>query len=151
MPGDNETGKSTLTAALVRAGASFFSDEFAVLDRRGRVHPYPLPLRLREKGRIRSREITVEELGGTPASRPLPVGLILSLRYDPDGPGRLQALTPGRGAMELLVNATQARRRPARVVEAVGKAAENAAVLKGRRGEAEDVATEVLFRRGESW
>jgi len=27
-----ESGKSTLTAALVRRGATFFSDEFAVLD-----------------------------------------------------------------------------------------------------------------------
>lgn len=151
LPGDNETGKSTLTAALVRAGATFFSDEFAVLDRRGRVHPYPLPLRLREEGRIRSRDVTVEELGGRPSSKPLPVGMILSLRYDPGGPGRLQALTSGRGAMELLVNATQTRLRPARVVEAVGKAAENATVLKGRRGEAEDMARSVLSRLGRSW
>lgn len=151
LPGDNETGKSTLTAALVRAGATFFSDEFAVLDRRGRVHPYPLPLRLREEGRIRSRDVTVEELGGRPSSKPLPVGMILSLRYDPGGPGRLQALTSGRGAMELLVNATQTRLRPARVVEAVGKAAENATVLKGRRGEAEDMARSVLSRVGRSW
>ncbi|MGW8267584.1 MAG: hypothetical protein ACWGSQ_14555 [Longimicrobiales bacterium] len=151
LPGENETGKSTLTAALVRAGAAFFSDEFAVLDRRGRVHPYPLPLRLREEGRIRSREVTVEELGGTASSEPLPVGLILSLRYDPGGPGRLQALTSGRGAMELLVHATQARLRPARVVEAVGRAAENASVLKGRRGEAEDMARWVLSRLGTSW
>ena len=144
LPGDNETGKSTLTAALVKAGATFFSDEFAVLDRRGRVHPYPLPLRLREEGGIRSREIRVEEIGGKPASKPLPVGLILSLRYDPDGPGRLQALTSGRGAMELPVNATQARLRPGRVVEAVGRAAEDATVLKGRRGEAGEMAKEVL-------
>jgi hypothetical protein len=152
LPGDNESGKSTLTAALVRGGATFFSDEFAVLDRRGRVHPYPLPLRLRGSGDgIRARNLSVEELGGIPASRPLPVGLILSLPFDPRGPGRLQSLSPGRGAMELLQHATQARLRPRRVVKAVGRAAENATVLKGRRGEAEDLAREVLWGLGGSW
>jgi len=149
MPGENEAGKSTLTAALVRAGATFFSDEFAVLDRKGRVHPYPLPLRLRERKGFRSREVTVEELGGSPAAKPLPVGLILSLRYDPNGPGRIQTLTSGRGAMELLLHATQARLRPGRVVEAVGRAAENAMVLKGRRGEADEIVRDVLSRLDE--
>jgi hypothetical protein len=30
-------------AELVRAGATYYSDEFAVLDSRGRVHPFPRP------------------------------------------------------------------------------------------------------------
>jgi hypothetical protein len=53
--------------------------------------------------------------------------------------------------MELLQHATQVRLRPRRVVEAVGRAAENATVLKGRRGEAEDLAREVLLGLGGSW
>ena len=45
LPGTSYCGKTTLVAALVRAGATYFSDEFAVLDERGAVHPYPKPLR----------------------------------------------------------------------------------------------------------
>src|SRR5438105_4409512 len=41
IPGRSMSGKSTLVEALVRAGASYASDEFAVLDRQGRAHPYP--------------------------------------------------------------------------------------------------------------
>ena len=41
VPGRTETGKSSLVMALVKAGGEYFSDEYAVLDREGRVHPYP--------------------------------------------------------------------------------------------------------------
>ena len=40
LPGPSMSGKSTLVAELVRAGATYYSDEYAVLDARGRVHPY---------------------------------------------------------------------------------------------------------------
>ena len=36
MPGRTFTGESTLVEALVRRGAEYFSDEYAVLDRKGR-------------------------------------------------------------------------------------------------------------------
>ena len=44
-------GKTTLVAALVRAGATYYSDEFAPLDADGLVHPYAQPLSLRD-GRV---------------------------------------------------------------------------------------------------
>jgi hypothetical protein len=144
IPGGNETGKTTLVAALVRSGATLLSDEFAVLDRRGRVHPYPLPLRVRGDPASGARDVPVEELGGRAAEEPLPVGLILAVRYDPRGSGRLQSLSQGRGAMELLANATQARLQPRRVLASVGRAAGEAIALKGRRGEAKDAANRIL-------
>jgi len=47
IPGRTFTGKTTLVAALVKAGATYYSDEYAVLDVRGRVHPYARPLGIR--------------------------------------------------------------------------------------------------------
>src|ERR1051326_6942658 len=38
IPGRSFSGKSTLVAALVRAGATYYSDEYAVFDAQGRVH-----------------------------------------------------------------------------------------------------------------
>src|SRR5437867_4831683 len=38
IPGQTFTGKSTLVAELVRAGATYYSDEYALLDPQGRVH-----------------------------------------------------------------------------------------------------------------
>jgi hypothetical protein len=39
LPGMSFAGKSTLVAALVSTGATYLSDEFAVLDAAGLVHP----------------------------------------------------------------------------------------------------------------
>ena len=46
IPGRSYSGKSTMVAELVRAGATYYSDEYAVLDSRGRVHPFSKPLEL---------------------------------------------------------------------------------------------------------
>ena len=47
VPGQTFTGKTMLVQALVQAGATYYSDEYAVLDDAGRVHPYPRPLSIR--------------------------------------------------------------------------------------------------------
>ena len=51
IAGRSHTGKSTLVAELVRRGAVYYSDEFAVLDDMGMVHPYRRPLVLRGETR----------------------------------------------------------------------------------------------------
>src|SRR6476469_10330058 len=50
LPGRSMAGKSTLVRALLAAGATYYSDEFAVLDAKGRVHPFPRRLSLRRPG-----------------------------------------------------------------------------------------------------
>src|SRR5579884_3269688 len=44
IPGRTFSGKSTLVAALVRAGATYYSDEYAAVDADGMIHPYAKPL-----------------------------------------------------------------------------------------------------------
>ena len=48
MPGASFAGKTTLVQAWLEAGATYYSDEFAVLDRAGRVHPFARPLAIRD-------------------------------------------------------------------------------------------------------
>ena len=55
IPGRSHSGKTTLVRALVEA-ARYYSDEFAVLDPQGRLHPYPLPLRSARAVRNRRSE-----------------------------------------------------------------------------------------------
>src|SRR5882672_2497319 len=47
IPGRSFTGKTTLVAEFLRAGATYYSDEFAVFDRNGYVHPFSRPLGVR--------------------------------------------------------------------------------------------------------
>src|SRR3954452_18154719 len=49
LPGPAFSGKSALVAELVRAGATYYSDEYAVLDDQGLVHPYSRRLSIRDE------------------------------------------------------------------------------------------------------
>src|SRR4029077_14911688 len=53
VPGPSFSGKSTLVTELVRRGATYYSDEYAVLDARGRVHPFAAAPSLRPEGSYR--------------------------------------------------------------------------------------------------
>ena len=146
IPGRSYSGKSTLVAELVRAGATYYSDEYAVLDSRGRVHPFSKPLELREEGEFRQTKITAAELGGHTGTKPLPVGLVLMTRYKNGARWRPRKLTTGKGVLEMLFNTVSARRSPGRALATLQRVAAQADVLKGVRGDAGKVATVVLKR-----
>src|SRR5205814_290720 len=73
IPGRTFTGKSTLVAALVEAGAAYYSDEYAVLDERGRVHPFAKPISIRGAHGGRGRRLPVAALGGRAGTRPIKI------------------------------------------------------------------------------
>ena len=54
MPGVSFSGKTTLVRALVEAGAVYYSDEYAMFDEAGRVHPYARQLSFRPPEGLRS-------------------------------------------------------------------------------------------------
>jgi hypothetical protein len=146
IPGRSYSGKSTLVAELVRAGAIYYSDEYAVLDSRGRVHPFSKPLELREEGEYRQTKITAAELGGLSGTKPLPVGLVLMTHYKNGARWRPRKLTTGKGVLEMLFNTVSARRSPGRALATLQRVAAQAEVLKGVRGDAGKVVPAVLKR-----
>ncbi|MBN1993736.1 MAG: hypothetical protein JW953_13625 [Anaerolineae bacterium] len=146
IPGRSMTGKSTLVKALVEAGATYYSDEFAVLDKAGRAHPYPLPLSLRGKNGQPGRKIPAEELEGQIGVEPLPVGLIVVTAYQPEAVWRPRKLTPGQALLALMDNTVAARREPAYSMPILKQAVTNAVTLKSKRGEAAAVAPALLAR-----
>jgi hypothetical protein len=148
LPGRSRSGKSTLVAALVRVGATYYSDEYAVLDEKGRVHPYPRPLSLRQEGGQPARRYPVRALGGRAGTRPLPVGLIAVSEYQPGAQWRPRPLSPGKGVLELLANTVPARLKPEASLAALKQVASQAPVLKGLRGEAEPLAHTLLSTLG---
>ena len=146
IPGRSMSGKSTLVKALVEAGATYYSDEYAVLDKHGRVHPYPKPLSMRQNGGGLPKKIHPEALGGKTGVRPLPIGLVVATRYRPGVRWRPRPISPGRAVMELLANTVPARLDPERAFATLRSATAEAMVLKGARGEAEEVAEGLLGR-----
>lgn len=143
MPGQSFSGKTTLVAALVHAGATYYSDEFAVVDECGLVHPYAKPLSLRTDG-VEQTDHTIESLGWTAGSEPLTLGAIVVTRYRADAGWDPRVLSSGEGAMALLSNAVPARTRPAEVMRAVSRAAKSAIAIESERGEAGEIAPLLL-------
>ncbi len=143
LPGKTFSGKSTLVAGLVRAGATYYSHEYAVFDSRGRVHAFPHPTGTLEGDRP-SISGLVEELGVTAGGPPLPVGLVIVSEYKPGASWSPQTLSPGQAALALLANTASARLAPQRALEMLKRAVRRAPVLIGARGEVDEVLEKML-------
>jgi hypothetical protein len=136
LPGRSLAGKSTLVHALVRAGATYYSDEYAVLDDEGRVHPYARPIALRDPPRrVRPRRV---------GERPLPVSLIVLARYRSGPSAPLALLSPGRCVLALLKQTVAARSRTATALMTLTQIARHAKALYGWRDEAAPFARRLL-------
>lgn len=144
LPGPSHAGKSTLVAALLRAGATYYSDEFAVFDAAGRVYPFPRRLSLRGAPGARPRRVTSADLGAIAGTGPLPVGLVALARYKPGARWRPRTRTVGQGVLDLLSNTVAARREPALACATLGRVASQARVVMGTRGEAGETAMRLL-------
>ncbi len=147
LPGPTHTGKSTLVAELLRAGATYYSDEYAVLDARGRVHPYPKPLSLRRRAfDARPDRVVAAALGAPTGEAPLPVRLIAFTKFSEEAGWRPRRLSAGRATLALLENTVPARRRPKTSLRALEAAVQDTEVIRTTRGEARTIAEKLLER-----
>jgi hypothetical protein len=145
LPGKTFAGKSTLVAALVAEGASYYSDEYAVVSETGAVHPYARRLSIRGADRGWGKRRSVEDLGGVAGNVPARVAVIAITTYSPGGQWAPAQRAPGVGALALLANAFLPTERPETSLRALTRAAANALVLEGKRGEAAEAAAALIF------
>ena len=146
IPGRSFSGKSTLVKAFLHAGATYYSDEFAVLDERGRVHPFPKPLSIRAGSEEKQVRVRVEELGAKTGVAPLPVGLVLLTQFESALSWRPRELSYGQGVLGLLSNTPAARVRPDCALKILAASVGNATILRGKRGEAAETVQSILGR-----
>jgi hypothetical protein len=136
IPGDRLSGNRALVAELVRAGAAYYSDTFAVFDLEGHVHPYARPLDLAKTKRLYENPEV--------AQKPLKVGLIALVRYQPGGRWRPKVVTPGKALLALFENAVAPRDQGERTFGILRQAVRDASALQGTRGTARTVARVLL-------
>lgn len=144
IPGRSFSGKTTLVAALVKAGATYYSDEYAVLDTEGRVHPYPRPLSVRQSTGSRVKRVPAEDLGGAIGTEPIPVGAIVRAQYEAGAEWQPTLLSDGRAVLALLDNTVIAQLRPDFALPILSKVASAAISVEGMRGEADKTAVALL-------
>jgi hypothetical protein len=147
VPGYSYSGKTSLVAALVKSGATYYSDEYAVLDESGRVHPFARPLRIRRADRVTADNTPVESLGGRAGKAALPVAMVIETSYrENKGRWRPRRGTTGHAALALASHAVPIRRRPDWTIARIGRAVNGAVHWKGPRGEADAAARLILSR-----
>jgi hypothetical protein len=144
LPGASHSGKSTLVAALVAAGATYYSDEYAAIDREGLVHPFRRQLRLRPDVAGQSNAITAPRPMNPDTLDPLRPGWVLRLRYREGAAWAPEALTPGQTLLAMLENTVAVRRQSELTLRTLKLAVEPAIGWQSERGDTALAAADVL-------
>ena len=145
IPGRSFTGKTALTTELVKRGAEYYSDEYAVFDEKGLVHPFPKTLSIRgEIDPYTQIEYPVEALGGRVGNVPLRVGLVLFAQFKPGAEWRPRRMAQPHGVLEMLRHTSGTRRDPGRILRTLTAALSKSVIIKSKRGEVGEGAKLIL-------
>lgn len=145
LPARSFQGKTTLVAELVRNGASYYSDEYAIFDENGLVHSFPRMLAMRgiEDEYIQT-DVSVDSLGGEFGTDPIPVGMVLITEFDPDSIWQPEVLSEGAGVMELIPHTIPIRFNPEFSLKVLKIIVNRAIIAKSLRNEAKEFSKILL-------
>jgi hypothetical protein len=118
---------------LLARGATYYSDEYAVFDAGGRVHPFARMLQLRSPSAV--RHVHAKELGAPIGLKPIDAGLILFAKYTPARSWSVGPLTPGNALLHLLANTVRARTHAVQAIHAFRPAVLRASAYEAVRGD----------------
>lgn len=140
LPGASRAGKSTLVQALVSRGLTYYSDDAAVFDAWGRVHPYPRPISMRPS--IGRDLAVVARRARTPRSgeKAIPVVAVVFTEFASGKTFAPRAVPAARAVLEMLGHALSARTNPSLALRVLGRISRRAAIYRGERGEADEAA-----------
>ncbi|MBT9585591.1 hypothetical protein IV102_19780 [bacterium] len=141
LPGSSYTGKSTLTHALIRLGAEYYSDEYAVIQNNGELVPYRRRLTLRGESGAESRLAIDSALSPDHEST---IRLVAFCPYVQGSRWQPAESSPGQGVLGLFSHTVTAQLSPNRDLNWLRLGSQHARFLKSERGEAEIVAVELL-------
>jgi hypothetical protein len=142
FPGRSGHGKSTMAAALVAAGGTYFSDEYAPVDAEGRVWPYRKPASLRPESAALLPAVAAGS-GAEPAPRRC--DFVLGTRFAIGTEWQPRRLSAGEAALLLIDNAVPARLRAQDTAAAIARLLDaRPVVLVGDRPGFERFVPEVL-------
>lgn len=144
IPGASYQGKTTLVGELIRIGAEYYSDEYAVIDETGLVHPFPRKLSFR----VDETQVPVEtdawSMGATVAEIPSPVGCVLITSYQPDGVWKPDIIGRGAGILEIIPQVIPIKYNPEFSLKVLNTAFSRAIIVKTTRGDARQTAEKLL-------
>ena len=151
IPGKSRSGKTLLVAELIRQGAVYYSDEYAVLDKEGFVHPFPKKLSVRGIiNDFEQKDIEPEFFGARVGTGAIPAGLFLITSFEKGAVWNPTAPSAGQAMLEILQHTIPVRRRPEFVLKVLKKCITRAIIAESVRDEAKDTVPFIfeLLRNG---
>ncbi|AHG93060.1 hypothetical protein J421_5525 (plasmid) [Gemmatirosa kalamazoonensis] len=142
--GRSFSGKTRLVAALLRCGATYYSDEYAAVDERGLVHPFPQPLSVRADGERVGALRDPEALGAVVGSEPRRTALLVDVHHEPGARWDVRPLASVDVVLTMIAHTVAAQARPGHSLAVLARAAAGARGIIGVRGEAVDAAEAIV-------
>jgi hypothetical protein len=146
MPANSFAGKTTLVSELVKAGAEYYSDEYAVLDEAGLVHPFARDLSVRyfDGQTAAEKRVSISSIGGKVGSTPIPIGLVVLTKFEEGADWEPERLSPGQGILEMIPHTIPRIANTALSLKVLNTAVSDAIILKSPRGDAIRLASVLL-------
>jgi hypothetical protein len=145
FPGRSFRGKTTLVAELLKHGAVYYSDEYAVIGSDGLVSPFPRDLSLRSYF-IENDEVAVppSELGAQIGTAPLKVGSVIITEFDKKLTWDPRMLTIGEGILETIPHTIPINADTEMSLKILNLAFSSAIIAKSFRGDVKRDAVPIL-------
>lgn len=143
-PAMSYQGKTTLVSELLTQGAEYYSDEYAVLDEQGKVHPFERDLSVRKDGQVMPVEIPAVTFGSKTAVDPIEVGAVVFTRFENGAGWAPEKLSLGQGILETIPTAIPINFNTEFSLRVLNTAFRRAIIIKSLRGEARDAAQSIL-------
>ena len=147
LAGPSGSGKSTLVAALLRLGATYYSDEVALIDGRGRLHPFlkPVWLYLNRPDELGHKTaVHPASLGARSGTHACPVRMVAFPEWRAGSRVRARLMPRSTAALALFSNGFTSERRPGRTLRHATRAVESATCLHIRYPDAARAARDLL-------
>lgn len=144
IPGRSHAGKTTLTRALVEIGATYYSDDYAVIDPGGAIWPFPRRLHVRPIAPGPSHRVDPFASNWPVGAASVRAALVADVRFDPERGWAVEPLSHGQGALSLLDNTVAARERPQDSLRMMTNVMEGTLAIKGTRDVARKSARRLL-------
>jgi hypothetical protein len=143
FPGVTHAGKSALVAELLYRGATYYSDEYALIDAEGYVHPYPRPLLVRD-GRGMQHPVLAQKLNASIGDAPAPIGKIFALTYEPNSEWNVALMSQGEALVTLLRNTPHTFRESPGMTSIFLRAVSGVECFAGSRGDAAEAVDKII-------
>ncbi len=144
VPADSHQGKTTLVSELVSCGAEYYSDEYAIIDSSGSVHPFERDLSVRQGSISNVVEVPVSTIGGKAGTEPLPAGMVVLTRFEAGSDWQPERISLGEGILETLPMVLSLRFNTEFALKVLNTAFRRAIIVRSSRGEAAKSARKIL-------